>query len=589
MKRLFLLAGALLLAGASPAHAIVPVASGQATQVADGAIESFAAFSDLGCADGEAIGWSSGSLAWQCTPAGSGDVTSGQLADELTALTSTYAPKPEFDTFVSDANSSTNTLRTDTDANTTQLTAVAAATTTQQGDIDSRLLRSGDRVDGHFAVRSDSMTVQSEAIAGARGILNEFYAESNFGPLIAGQKYRGSIAAPTSVGDSDRGLDVYARYYDGTALRTSGGISFIVCGSTDTAVIPGCIVFKTTTTNNPAAGAERMRVAANGNVGIGTPDPLALLDVSGDIAVLGTVDGVDLATLESDVNTSTGATAAQLTQVAVDTTAIAAVHAGDLALTVSSFNAVAVSTAALEASKVDRAGDTVTGTLAAFKLRVGTGTTIADSTHTILGTLHLQNEYRDTTVDLGITGNGFAGASIKTNNLGRLQMIGSENGFSSDIGGPAITIVRQGGAQDAPTALDASREAALLYGGNDGSGFSFGAAVTMESAETFGGGAAGSTLKFYTAPLGGTVLSGASYTGLALSLSPDNTADFQGDVTMNQGFFYESKTIAEFEVFSSTPGYRFQCSDCALPFVVVVATSSDFDAFRNTETQAGVE
>ena len=35
-------------------------------------------------------------------------------------------------------------------------------------------------------------------------------------------------------------------------------------------------------------------VSSNGNVGIGTTNPSAKLDVVGDIAVSGTVDGVDL-------------------------------------------------------------------------------------------------------------------------------------------------------------------------------------------------------------------------------------------------------------------------------------------------------
>jgi hypothetical protein len=45
-----------------------------------------------------------------------------------------------------------------------------------------------------------------------------------------------------------------------------------------------------------------LAVSANGNVGIGTSDPAAKLDVRGDIAVTGTVDGVDISNFKSEFN-----------------------------------------------------------------------------------------------------------------------------------------------------------------------------------------------------------------------------------------------------------------------------------------------
>jgi len=51
-----------------------------------------------------------------------------------------------------------------------------------------------------------------------------------------------------------------------------------------------------------SALTEKMRILGNGNVGIGTTTPGQALDVVGNIAVSGTVDGVDVSALQTQVN-----------------------------------------------------------------------------------------------------------------------------------------------------------------------------------------------------------------------------------------------------------------------------------------------
>lgn len=54
--------------------------------------------------------------------------------------------------------------------------------------------------------------------------------------------------------------------------------------------------------------SDRVLITSSGNVGIGTSSPSTLLDVNGDITVSGTVDGVDVAGLDTTVSNHTSNT-----------------------------------------------------------------------------------------------------------------------------------------------------------------------------------------------------------------------------------------------------------------------------------------
>jgi len=86
-------------------------------------------------------------------------------------------------------------------------------------------------------------------------------------PNFAFSRSRASI---TAVQDDDFLGKFSFRGYDGTDYNTGATIQAIVNGAVSANTIPTDLAFLTTTTNSPT---ERMRIASNGNVGIGTTSP----------------------------------------------------------------------------------------------------------------------------------------------------------------------------------------------------------------------------------------------------------------------------------------------------------------------------
>lgn len=76
---------------------------------------------------------------------------------------------------------------------------------------------------------------------------------------------------------------IYAAGSDGTAFGESTRISSIVDGTVTSGSVPGTLLFWTTSAGLPAP-AERMRITANGQIGIGTMSPQYMLEVNGSFA-----------------------------------------------------------------------------------------------------------------------------------------------------------------------------------------------------------------------------------------------------------------------------------------------------------------
>jgi len=86
------------------------------------------------------------------------------------------------------------------------------------------------------------------------------------------------LTDPTSGATASDGLEVFQYGTDGYVWeREAGSLRF------------------------GTSALERMRIDASGNVGIGTDNPTEALDIDGNIAVSGTVDGVDVSGLETTV------------------------------------------------------------------------------------------------------------------------------------------------------------------------------------------------------------------------------------------------------------------------------------------------
>ncbi len=88
---------------------------------------------------------------------------------------------------------------------------------------------------------------------------------------------RGTQASPTTVLNGDTlGLTTY-RGYNGSTVSVSSAFGGIVDGTVSTGIVPGALTFSTA--DSAGTLVERMRINAAGNVGIGTTNPGALLDL----------------------------------------------------------------------------------------------------------------------------------------------------------------------------------------------------------------------------------------------------------------------------------------------------------------------
>ncbi len=110
---------------------------------------------------------------------------------------------------------------------------------------------------------------------------------------FAYRKSRGTPAAKTSVVINDN-LGFFAfNGHDGTDYRQGAIIRAQVDGNVTAGNVPGRITFGTPT--------ERMRIASNGNVGIGTTNPTFKLHVVGDANFTGAVTGANISATYQDV------------------------------------------------------------------------------------------------------------------------------------------------------------------------------------------------------------------------------------------------------------------------------------------------
>lgn len=106
---------------------------------------------------------------------------------------------------------------------------------------------------------------------------------------LVGTKRRGTDSAKLSVLDEDKIFSIQGYAYDGTADRHSATIAFEVDRTPEAGSVPGRLVFSTAPSGSSTTPIERVRINAEGNVGIGTSNPTSKLTVIGDISATGTI------------------------------------------------------------------------------------------------------------------------------------------------------------------------------------------------------------------------------------------------------------------------------------------------------------
>lgn len=113
-----------------------------------------------------------------------------------------------------------------------------------------------------------------------RGIVSQQTSGGTFPGLFIARKSRGTaVASPVAVSAGDF-LGSYAfQGYDGSAWIDTAKINAIASGTIDSTRVGSDLAFYTGTDAAPTVVTERMRILANGNVGIGTSSAAAALDV----------------------------------------------------------------------------------------------------------------------------------------------------------------------------------------------------------------------------------------------------------------------------------------------------------------------
>src|SRR6185369_779182 len=100
-----------------------------------------------------------------------------------------------------------------------------------------------------------------------------------------GKTSRGNSGTPMAIQTGDHLLDIIGMAGDGSGAFQPAGLISIVSDENTTSSASGGNVRISTTPIGTIIPQERIRITANGNVGIGTTSPLVALEVNGAIKV----------------------------------------------------------------------------------------------------------------------------------------------------------------------------------------------------------------------------------------------------------------------------------------------------------------
>jgi hypothetical protein len=134
---------------------------------------------------------------------------------------------------------------------------------------------------------TDFALISANATAPGFSIVSASSSNAAHRAVFKGVRSRGTLTSPLAASSGDSALSFLAAVYDGSAVQATAVIDFVVDGAVSVGTAPQKIVFFTGPTNG-ASRAERMTIKSDGNVGIGTTSPSALLDVNSNTVRLRT-------------------------------------------------------------------------------------------------------------------------------------------------------------------------------------------------------------------------------------------------------------------------------------------------------------
>jgi len=128
-------------------------------------------------------------------------------------------------------------------------------------------------------------------------------------PIFTGIASRGTVASPVALQTNDYLLVLDGRGYDGSGVNhreyavgfsdTAAQIAFRAAQNWS-GTAHGSLITFSTVPNGSTSPAERMRIAQNGNVGIGTNNPGSTLDVGGSITLNGAGSHLNMSDANND-------------------------------------------------------------------------------------------------------------------------------------------------------------------------------------------------------------------------------------------------------------------------------------------------
>ena len=458
----------------------------------------------------------------------------------------------EFDAYVSDNDTSTDTLRSDNDVNTAQLATVAQDTTTL-GNMQPNSQFSSTWTGTNFWTQQlviGTDTAQSTSLLdiigdggsnagvsirndGTTSISMRTWSDNSFiSPSLFNRKGRGTEAVPTATIDNDRLYRISARGHDGTGHFSGHGATIDIYA-----------------TENHAPGAQGTRIEWLTTPNLtGSASNILTFDQDGSLTVPGKVtgNGVDYNAEFEKVGVST-------VSIALSTTTLG-----------SEQDKMSVSTDTLRTdvdAKVEKSGDTMTGDLtgtgffaSTFTARVGDG--VDSSTLTIAAESPAGFP----------TGSGGAGLYID-GKAPRASFVGYGGG-----NGAAINFAFAQGTNEAPTTvLNANQLGFIRFHGHDGTAFTSISAAEMRvrTAEEWAPGSHGTIFQFRTTPIG------TDSKIVALTIENDGSLTTTGDTTSGGDVFVTNgSSLAVGTLFPSAKlhvqdGEIFAIHDGASPRVVV--------------------